>query len=202
MGFFPFYTDIQDKSCLIIGGGKVALRKAEKILLFGADITVISPQICKELEALPVKRMYRKFKDTDIDTAFFVIYAADAHDLAEHIAVLCRERNIPLNSVDDIENCSFIFPALAVKDSITISISTGGSSPVFAKYLKERIEAMLDERTINIGKLLSEYRSVIKQRYKSEDLRLKANEKLLESCLEADELPDDKEIMDILEHIE
>ena len=125
MGFFPFYTDIQDKSCLIIGGGKVALRKAEKILLFGAEITVISPQMNKGIETLPVKRIYRKFEDTDIDNAFFVIYAANDCELAAHVSRLCKKRHIPINSVDDIENCSFIFPALAVKESITISILTG-----------------------------------------------------------------------------
>ena len=150
MAYFPFYVDISDKKCVIVGG-RVALRKAEKILPFGADITVIAPEICRGFEDMPVNIIRREFVDSDIDRAFMIIYSADDAELAKHIKNLCACKNIPLNSVDNVENCSFIFPAPVVRDNITVSISTGGTSPVFAKYLKKKIENILDEHTLEIS---------------------------------------------------
>ena len=198
MAYFPFYTDISGKRCVIIGGGTVALRKVQIILGFGADVTVIAPKICYELEGLPVERIYRKFEDSDLDGAYFAVYAADDKELSAHVHELCLKKHIMLNSVDDIDNCDFIFPAMVKKDNITISISTGATSPVFAKYLKTRIEELLDEHTLEVAALMTEYRNEIKKAFSNYDLRASANEILLEMCLNSDELPSDEKIRKVL----
>ena len=97
-----------------------------------------------------------------------------------------------------VENCSFIFPAPVVRDKITVSISTGGTSPVFAKYLKKKIENILDEHTLEIAALMTEYRNIIKKAYSNEELRCSANEILLEMCLDSDELPTNEKIRRVL----
>ena len=42
MSYFPFFMDVTDKQCLVVGGGEVALRKVEKLLLFDCKIKVCS----------------------------------------------------------------------------------------------------------------------------------------------------------------
>ena len=115
MAYFPFFIDIEGKSILIVGGGNVALRKAEKILTFGAEIKVIAPDFCDGLRELEnVILIQRKFKDNDIEDTFAVISATNDRTLNEHIYRLCNERKIIVNTVDDIDKCEFIFPSLNI----------------------------------------------------------------------------------------
>ena len=94
MAFFPFFIDIADKKILIAGGGNVALRKAQKLLQYGADITVTAPEICAELERLDgVTLIRRGFTDSDADGAFAVIAATDDRALNSHIYELCTRRS-------------------------------------------------------------------------------------------------------------
>ena len=73
MGYFPFFIDIKGKKCIIVGGGNVAARKIEKLLPFEPYITVIAPEISDDITSLNgIKIIKRKFRDEDIDSAFFV----------------------------------------------------------------------------------------------------------------------------------
>ena len=102
MGYFPFFIDIKGKKCIIVGGGNVAARKIEKLLPFEPDITVIAPEISDDITSLNgIKIVKRKFKDDDINGAFFVISASDDEQLNAHIFKLCRKKNILVNTVDD-----------------------------------------------------------------------------------------------------
>lgn len=199
MGYFPFYMDISGKKCVIVGGGKVALRKAEKLLSFSPDITVVAPKICAELEKLPLAFIRHEFRDADLSGAFMAIAATEDNALNTHISKLCRERNIHINSVDDIKNCSFIFPALVHKDDITVGISTGGTSPVFAKFLRMSIEEQLGDRTIEAARLLKNCRPLVMEKFSTENERRAVMETLLERCLSGGSLPDEKDIAKFLE---
>ncbi len=202
MAYFPFYIDIKGRKCMIIGGGRVALRKAEKLLGFHCDITVVAPEICPELEELPVRKLHRAFQDSDLEGAFMAIAATEDSALNTHIAELCRVRNIHINSVDDIENCSFIFPALVHERDITVGISTGGTSPVFAKHLRMLIEDELNDHYLAIAELLKNYRPIVMCRFDSEKKRKEAMEALLDLCLLDDDLPDSEDIEKLLEAID
>ena len=202
MAFFPFFIDISDRNILIVGGGKVALRKAEKLLPFGADIAAVSPVFCEGFTALGTVSLYcRKFRDSDIDGAFAVIAATDDRALNGHICRICSERNILVNTVDDPENCGFYFPALAQSGNVTCGISTGGASPVFARYIKEKVTGVLDEKTMAAGEILARHRPVVRQMFDTEEQRRKAAERLLERCTDGGELPTDKEINELLESL-
>ena len=202
MAFFPFFIDIADKKILIAGGGNVALRKAQKLLQYGADITVTAPEICAELERLDgVTLIRRGFTDSDADGAFAVIAATDDRALNSHIYELCTRRNILVNTVDDPENCGFYFPALVRKNNVTVGISTGGSSPIFARYLREKTEEMLDEKTLAAGDILAKCRPLIKQRFPTEEQRKNAAEAVLEYCTGSGKIPSDSEINELLERL-
>ena len=201
MAYFPFFIDISGRRCIIIGGGRVALRKAEKLLSYGADITVIAPVICGEIRALGVGLREREFKYSDLDGAFTVIAATNDSALNSRIYKLCTERGILVNSVDDADNCGFIFPSLVRKENITVGISTSGTAPAFAKYLRRRIEELLGERTVDTAELIAAVRPRMKSELSCEAMRIKFADELTERCMQGDELPGEDEINKLFERI-
>ncbi len=115
MAYFPFMIQLDDKKCLIAGGGKVALRKAEMMLSFGADVKIIAPEICDEILELEIvndrlKFEKRKIKPDDIDICDVVIMATNDSQVNKEIASLCKEKRILVNVVDVKED--FIFRQL------------------------------------------------------------------------------------------
>lgn len=191
MGFFPFFTDIENKKCVVVGGGNVASGKVERLIPFNPKITVIAPEICDYVKSISdIEIIQREFCDNDIDDAFMVISATDNRELNIHISKLCRERNIPVNVVDVPELCSFYFPAIVKKENVIIGISTEGKSPVFARFLKEKIGAELDEKTLKTAESLVYTRKIIRECISTESGRKNALEEMLRMCVN-DEISED-----------
>jgi siroheme synthase-like protein len=200
MGYFPFYIDIENKSILVVGGGTVALRKVEKLLPFKPKITVVAPKIIGEISVLDVELIQREFKDCDLKDRFCVITATNNRSLNSHIYSLCRDKNILVNTVDDKEKCTFIFPALAVKGDVTVGISTSGKSPLYAKYIRKKVEENILCNSEEIVDSLSSCREKIKREIPLEHNRKQAFERLLSKALKGEALTEntvEKIIMDL-----
>lgn len=164
MSYFPFFMEIGQKPCLVVGGGVVALRKIEKLLPFGVEITVVSPAFCSELLAFDgIRRICRTFQEADINGMAFVIGATDDEAVNAQIAALCKERNIPVNIVDDREKCSFFFPALVKRGEFVAGFTSGGGSPLAAQYIRRRVEEMLPQGFEQTIARLSAVRERVKQ---------------------------------------
>lgn len=191
MGYFPFFVDVENQNCLVVGGGVVALRKIEKLLPFNPNITVVSPKVHKEILSIEnIDIIKRKFDFNDLKEKSFVITATDDKVLNKEIYNSCEENNIPVNTVDDKDNCSFIFPALAKNKGATVAISTSGKSPLYAKYLRKKIESLIQDSE-SIVDNLSKYREKIKNEISLEENRKVAFEKLLEHSLSNESITDD-----------
>lgn len=191
MGYFPFFVDVENQNCLVVGGGVVALRKIEKLLPFNPNITVVSPKVHKEILSIKnINIIKRKFDFNDLKEKSFVITATDDKVLNKEIYNFCEENNIPVNTVDDKDNCSFIFPALAKNKGVTVAISTSGKSPLYAKYLRKKIENLIQDSE-SIVDNLSKYREKIKNEISLEENRKVAFEKLLEHSLSNESITDD-----------
>lgn len=191
MGYFPFFVDVENQNCLVVGGGVVALRKIEKLLPFNPNITVVSPKVHKEILSIKnINIIKRKFDFNDLKEKSFVITATDDKVLNKEIYNFCKENNIPVNTVDDKDNCSFIFPALARNNGVTVAISTSGKSPLYAKYLRKKIENLIQDSE-SIVDNLSKYREKIKNEISLEENRKLAFEKLLEYSLSNESITDD-----------
>lgn len=191
MGYFPFFVDVENQNCLVVGGGVVALRKIEKLLPFNPNITVVSPKVHKEILSIKnINIIKRKFDFNDLKEKSFVITATDDKVLNKEIYNFCKENNIPVNTVDDKDNCSFIFPALARNNGVTVAISTSGKSPLYAKYLRKKIESLIQDSE-SIVDNLSKYREKIKNEISLEENRKAAFEKLLEYSLSNESITDD-----------
>lgn len=198
MAYFPFFADIENMNILVVGGGTVALRKIEKLLPFSPAITVVAPQIDKRITALTVNVIRSEFEPELLNGANVVIAATDKREVNRQIAQLCREKNIPVNAVDDKEQCSFIFPSLVKKGNLTVGISTGGASPTAAIWLKEQINAMLPDNLPLILDYLESLRPAIKESVATEEKRAEIYKELFALCLQKGSTPSDEELREIL----
>ena len=155
MNYFPVFFDLSGQKVLIVGGGEVALRKISLLERTGALITVVAPDIAPELMARAaagkVKLFIREFSPDDLQGARLVIVATSRRAVNRWIASLSESRNIPVNVVDDAESSRFIVPAIIDRDPVLVAVSTGGTSPVLARRLRERLEALIPAENRRIG---------------------------------------------------
>lgn len=185
MAYFPFFMDLEGKKGLIVGGGTTALRKAEKLLPYGPELTVASPELCPELRDLPgLELLRRPFELAMLEGRFFVIAATDDRSLNHQIAALCRRRGILVNVVDDREACTFLFPALVKRGELSVGVSTGGSSPSAAIWLKEQIAGVLPEGMEEILAYLEGQRAQVRAMFPEEARRGEVLRALFLACLE------------------
>jgi len=161
MNYLPMFFDLTRQRVLIVGGGEVALRKVSLLERTGALITVVAPEIAPEFTeraaAGKLKVVLREFSPEDLDGVRLVIVATSRRAVNRWIASLSEARNIPVNVVDDREASRFIVPAIIDRDPVLVAVSTGGTSPVLARRLRERLEALIPAR---IGELASWLRAL------------------------------------------
>lgn len=193
MGYFPFFVDIEGKNGIVVGGGKVAARKVEKLLLFGPALKVIAPvieesmRIQRELShkdaAASLQFEERAVRMADLAGADFVVAATDDEALNGRIAEYCKAERIPVNVVDDRDKCTFFFPALIKNGPLTIGISTDGKSPLTASWVRQEITGKIPEGIGDTIDLLGQIRPAVMQMQMEESNRRKLFERLFYYCL-------------------
>ena len=145
MKYYPVFLDIREKKCVIVGGGEVAARKAERLLDCGAKVFIISPQLTPVLAVLKEKSLIyhiaAAYTGDLINGAALVIGATDDEQTNAQIFLDARNKGIPVNIVDDPQKCDFILPSLVQRGDLAITIGTGGKSPALARHLREELEA-------------------------------------------------------------
>lgn len=199
MGYFPFFIELADQEGLIVGGGATALRKLQKLLLYGPRLTVAAPEFCPEIQnALGVTLLRQPFVDELLDGKSFVIAATDDPALNHRISLLCGRRKIPVNVVDDKEACTFLFPALVKKGELSIGISTGGASPSAAIYLKERIEALVPDNIEELLEYLEAQRETARTFFAEESCRKAFLKELFLLCLQKERTLNQEETEQLL----
>ena len=148
----------------------MAAGKFSRLIAFTREITVIAPEISDEIKMSAedgVRFLERDFRTADLNDADIVVAATDDKALNAQIAALCRERRIPVNAVDDSENCDFIFPAIIKKGRLTVSVSTNGASPIYAAMLKKQINDSLPEDIDLILEKMAALRKIVPEKYPS-----------------------------------
>lgn len=187
MSYFPFFVDIQGKKCVVVGGGSVAYRKARRLLSFGAEVFVAAPAFCSAMtdfynrnkDAGMLFLEERVFSASVLDDAFLVIAATDDTMLNHEISRLCRERHIPVNTVDQKEDCDFFFPSVVKREEIVVGCSTGGQSPVIASRIREIIADAVPKYYAVLNERLGEIREEVKERIPSYEGRKQFYETLV-----------------------
>lgn len=142
MKVFPFMRPLEGKRCLLVGGGAIALRKAEKLCPFGVRLYVCARE-CADFSPFGAEILQGEYSPRLLEGMDVAVAATDDRELNARVARDCRARGIPVNSVDDVQNCDFFFPALIVRGEVVVGISTGGASPALAAVLREYLESCL-----------------------------------------------------------
>ena len=162
----------------------VALRKISLLERTGASIHVVAPHIVPELmqraAVAQLKLAVREFAATDLDGVRLVIVATSRRAVNRWIASLSEARNIPVNVVDDREASRFIVPAIVDRDPVLVAISTGGTSPVLARRLRERLEALIPARIGRLASWLQALREPARQKLRDTDERRRFFETLVD----------------------
>lgn len=162
MQYFPVFFDLEGQKVLVVGGGDVALRKVSLLARTGAAITVVAPEVAPEVLQLAaagkLALSMREFLPADLDGSRLVIVATSRRAINRWIANLCEARAIPVNVVDDRQASRFIMPAIIDRDPVLVAISTGGTSPVLARRLRERLEAFIPQSFGQLASWLRELR--------------------------------------------
>jgi precorrin-2 dehydrogenase/sirohydrochlorin ferrochelatase len=144
MRYYPVFLDVLDKNCLVIGGGHVGTRKVMTLLECGARVTVISPVVTPEIQALTdqqkVTLKTRPYCAADLEGMFLVIGATDDENLNRKVQFDAERQQKLCNIADRPQACNFILPSVINRGDLTIAISTAGKSPAFAKKLRRDLE--------------------------------------------------------------
>ncbi|MGL4403163.1 MAG: precorrin-2 dehydrogenase/sirohydrochlorin ferrochelatase family protein [Fusobacteriaceae bacterium] len=142
--FFPVMVDIEGKSCLVVGAGKIARRKIETLKEYGAYVTVVAPEILVEIENMKNVTCIKKcFSEKDLEGKFLVIAATDRVDINSDIAKICSQRGILVNNITSKSEMNLSFMSILEGSEYKIGIS-GKGNPKRALKIKEIIKKALE----------------------------------------------------------
>ena len=161
MNFLPIFFNIRDHKTLVVGGGATAARKAALLLRAGAKVTVVAPELKSKFDNIEYHQDY--FEPKYLQDCRLVIAATNDKKVNEQVSKLAQQQNIPVNVVDQPDLCSFIMPAIIDRSPIQIAVSTGGASPVLARLLRARIEAMIPSGYGKLATFVASFRDKVKQ---------------------------------------
>ena len=164
--FYPVSLDVTGRSCLVVGGGRVAARKARALLDCGAAVTVIAPSLHGDMEELVpslrgVER--RPYRGGDASMFRLVITATGIPEVDGAVFADAEGAGVWTNSADDLGHSSFILPAVHRDGSVTLAVSTGGLSPALASWLRSRLAAQCGDGLGTLAQLLGDARTRLKR---------------------------------------
>ena len=143
MKHYPIFLDLKDRPVLVVGAGKIALRKTRGLLEAGAKITVVAPECEAEFADLPVRMVRRRFRASDLAGVFLVFAATDDRLTNHRIGIAAKGRSLLANIADSAAECDFIVPARVQRGDVQIAVSTGGESPRLSAELRRKLEDVL-----------------------------------------------------------
>jgi siroheme synthase-like protein len=144
---YPIVFDLSSGPVVLVGGGRVATRRARRLLDSAGDLRVIAPDLTEELLALAnTSRLFwtpRAYQPGDLDGAILAMAATDDRDVNARVATDARARKIPVTIADDPDSSDFHIPAVVVMGPLQISIDTGGTGPAISRALRAHLQQTL-----------------------------------------------------------
>ena len=171
--YYMACIDLTRRSCLVVGGGEVALEKVRGLLDCGAYITVVAPNVeADELRVLPIELLERRYHSSDLEGRFLVL-AASSGNVNRAVSRDARARSLLCNVADVPDLCSFILPAVLRRDPIVIAVSTGGASPALAQRIRDDIADLVTGEHAELARKLRELRPWVRTHYPTYEQRRK-----------------------------
>jgi uroporphyrin-III C-methyltransferase/precorrin-2 dehydrogenase/sirohydrochlorin ferrochelatase len=167
MDYLPVFLQLRSARAVIVGGGRIAARKADLLLRAGARLTVVAPHLHEDLRsrAAAGELIYtpESFVPAHLDGAAIVIAATGLAEVNSAVSEAARARNIPVNVVDDAALSTFIFPAIIDRSPVMVAVGSAGQAPVLARWVRERIEAVLPARLGELARFMGERRQSVQR---------------------------------------
>jgi len=146
---YPVFLNLSGRLCVVVGGGKVALRKINDLLEAGAQVTVVAETPDKLIEECAarkeIKLFKRLFRPEDIKNAFLVFAATDDNVVNTEIAEIARGSGAIFNAVDNPQQSDFFSGAVVKRGPLRIAVSTSGLSPSIASGIRRELEEHYSE---------------------------------------------------------
>lgn len=186
--YYPVSLDLTHKRCVIIGGGEVAQRKAERLMECGAQVTIVSRTLTPLLEdgkkAGKIDHIDTEYEKKALYGAFMVIGATDRNDVNAQISQDALSLGILVNIVDDPDRCNFILPSLVQQGDLSIAVSTGGKSPALARKIRQEIQKQYGPEF----KILLELMGSLRKKILAQGHASEANKDVFEALVRSDML--------------
>ena len=145
--WFPLFIDLNGKKVLVVGGGKIALRRIRTLTEFTGPVTVVSPRLHPELLTLEAEGkiavLRRPYEPSDPEGAALVLAAAGDEAVNEAVRADCERLGVPVNVSSDRHKSDFYFPGVARKGGYVVGVTASGEDHAGAKKLTEAIRELL-----------------------------------------------------------
>ncbi len=175
MDYLPLFINLKDRSCLVVGGGDVAARKANLLLKSHATVTIVSPSLSLASQALvddnKLVWINSDYHEEHLADHFLVIAATDDESVNSTVYEQAKLKNTLVNVADNTELCDFILPSILDRSPIVVAISSGGKSPILARQLRARLETLIPPTYGNLARLVGRYRDTVKAKLPTLGLR-------------------------------
>lgn len=182
MDHLPIFCQLRDRQCLLVGGGDVAERKARLLMDAGARLTVNAltfvPQFTVWAEEGMLTLVEGEFSETLLDACWLAIAATDDEAVNQRVSEAAEQRRIFCNVVDAPKQASFIMPSIIDRSPLMVAVSSGGTSPVLARLLREKLESLLPQHLGHVAHYAGKLRSRVKKQFASMSERRRFWEKL------------------------
>jgi|SRR6478752_6234985 uroporphyrin-III C-methyltransferase/precorrin-2 dehydrogenase/sirohydrochlorin ferrochelatase len=190
MRFLPIFLDLQDGAVLLVGGGELVRAKLRLLISAGARIRWFATDGDHDMRGLDGADAARiELAVGDPLTAdlggVIAIFCANAGDIGVAMSARAKAAGVPVNVMDDIDHSTFIFPAIVDRGDVVVAVGTGGTSPVVARRLRERIEAILPARIGDLAGFIGSFRKSINGRIAAMPLRRRFWERVIDGPIGA-----------------
>ena len=159
---YPVNLVLAGRSCLVVGGGRVALTKVRGLADVGARVTVVAPEVGPEVAAVADVVELRPYRAGEAAGYRFVIAATGDPQVNQQVYYDGEAAGVWVNSADDPQRCSAILPARVRQGRLTLTVSTGGHSPAVAAWVRERLAREYGPEYDQLVGLLSEAREEVR----------------------------------------
>jgi uroporphyrin-III C-methyltransferase/precorrin-2 dehydrogenase/sirohydrochlorin ferrochelatase len=176
--YLPVFLNLKEANVLLVGGGVVGTRKARLMLRSGATLTVLAPVITSELQLLLeqtggtwITGSYNETSLSSTKKPVLVVAATPNQSVNERVSIDAKNSGVPVNVVDSPDLCTFIFPSIVDRSPLIVAISSSGRSPVLARVLRRKIEAMVPAAYGALADFAGRIRTLVKQEIPQESPR-------------------------------
>jgi uroporphyrin-III C-methyltransferase/precorrin-2 dehydrogenase/sirohydrochlorin ferrochelatase len=173
---FPISLKLQQQACLIVGGGRIAYRKAVLLAKAGAILHVLAPEIEHDLLALVEQTQGQYVAEhfamqVNLRDYRLVIAATNDRAVNQQVFEACEAEKVLVNSVDDPPHCRFMVPAIIDRSPLVISVASNGTSPVLSRQLRTQLETLIPHGMGKLAEFSGKWRATVKEKISNPDER-------------------------------